>query len=88
MVTDREGYARVDYPGGTVVRPRLGHSVTSGNKPFGKEFLHSVKVNEPGDRWPFRKALPGRGCVHWLARPLDRGRAVCDTLTKVLVDKR
>lgn len=33
--------------------------MTSGNKPFGKEFLHSVMVNEPGDRWPFRKLSLG-----------------------------
>lgn len=34
--------------------------MTSGNnEPFGKEFLHSVMVNEPGDRWPFRKLSLG-----------------------------
>lgn len=38
MVTDRGGHARVDYPGGAVVRPCLGHSATSGKKPSAKNF--------------------------------------------------
>lgn len=73
MVTDREGCARVDYPGGTVVRPRLGHSVTSGKKSFGKEFLHSVKVNVPGDRWPFRKLSFGEAVSFGLHGPWIAG---------------